>query len=181
MQKLVAIAFAAASLLAGPAVFVGSSSSALAQQQCKGPGVPEAWLRPGGYCEQLNNLGSTIEQPKDECNFYLPLEMMLVSSLAYGERVHVADGDCTHELNPLCGSLGLAARRTGVALGALRLPLFLAQEFRGLDRERRPGGRDADRDGQRHRGDDHRDDDQRIDVEVDLEDELDEGPGTDDR
>jgi hypothetical protein len=91
MKKFVAIAFAAASLLAGPAVLVGTSSSAFAQQQCEGSNVPEGWKRPGGFCEQLNNLGSTIEQPKDDCNYSYLLEAMLVSSLAYGTRVEVAE------------------------------------------------------------------------------------------
>jgi hypothetical protein len=91
VKKFVAIAFAAASLLAGPAVLLGTSSSAFAQQQCEG-NVPEAWKRPGGYCEQLNNLGSTIEQPDDECNYQL-----LISSLEleYGESVLVAE-DCNY-------------------------------------------------------------------------------------
>jgi hypothetical protein len=91
MKKSVAIAFAAASLLAGPAVLAGTSSSAFAQQPCQGSYVPEAWLRPGGFCEQINNRGSTIEQHKDDCDNYLPLEMMLVSTLAYGERAEVAE------------------------------------------------------------------------------------------
>jgi hypothetical protein len=89
MKKFVAIAFAAVSLMAGPAVFVGTSSSALAQQQCEGPGVPEAWLRPGGFCEQLNG-GSLAKQPNEKCTPLPGKEALLVLPLAYGERVHVA-------------------------------------------------------------------------------------------
>jgi hypothetical protein len=94
LKKFVAIAFAAASLLAGPAVFVGTSSSAVAQQQCLSPDVPEGWKRPGGFCEQLNDLGSTIEQPKDECTY----QMIFISSLKlkYGESVLVAEADCDY-------------------------------------------------------------------------------------
>ena len=88
MKKFVALAFAAASLMTAPVAFVASSSGALAQQQCEGPDVPEAWLRPGGFCEQLNNKGSMIEQP-DDCDY--ELELMLVSSLEHGMRVHVAE------------------------------------------------------------------------------------------
>jgi hypothetical protein len=95
MKKFVAIAFAAVSLMAGPAVFVGTSSSALAQQQCEGPGVPEAWLRPGGFCEQLGG-GSLVEQP-NECPGTYHLEAMVtISTLAYGESILVAEEEC-HE------------------------------------------------------------------------------------
>jgi hypothetical protein len=90
MKKFVALAFAAASLMTAPVAFVATSSSALAQQQCLGPDVPEGWLRPGGFCDQLNNKGSVIEQDTDDCN-YLLLEALQVSSLAYGARVHVAE------------------------------------------------------------------------------------------
>ncbi len=92
MQKFVAIAFAAVSLMAGPAVFVGTSSRALAQQQCEGPGVPEAWLRPGGFCEQLNG-GSLVEQPDEECRPYYSLAL-LSAPLAYGESILVAEEEC---------------------------------------------------------------------------------------
>jgi hypothetical protein len=87
MKKFVALAFAAASLMTAPVAFVASSSGALAQQQCEGPDVPEAWLRPGGFCEQLNNKGSMIEQP-DDCEYP---EIMIVSSFEPGMRVHVAE------------------------------------------------------------------------------------------
>jgi hypothetical protein len=73
MKKFIALAFAAASLMTAPVAFVATSSSALAQQQCLGPDVPEAWLRPGGFCEQLNNKGSTIGQDADDCHYELEL------------------------------------------------------------------------------------------------------------
>jgi hypothetical protein len=91
MKKFVALAFAAASLMTAPVAFVATSSSALAQQQCVGSDVPEGWLRPGGFCDQLNHKGSVIEQETDDCNYQLQLELLQVSSLAYGARVHVAE------------------------------------------------------------------------------------------
>jgi hypothetical protein len=94
MKKFVALAFAAASLMTAPVAFVATSSGAFAQQQCLGPNVPEGWLRPGGFCEQLNNKGSMIEQP-DECIYDPVKEALLLLPLAYGERLHVATSeDC---------------------------------------------------------------------------------------
>jgi hypothetical protein len=95
MKKFVALAFAVVSVMAGPAVFVGTSSSAMAQQQCEGPGVPEAWLRPGGFCEQLGS-GSLVEQPNDDCPSYYLLDKISLRSLEleYGQAVLVAEEDC---------------------------------------------------------------------------------------
>ncbi len=87
MKKFVAIAFAAVSLMASPAVFVSMSSSALAQAAC-GPDAPEAWKRPGGYCEQLNG-GSLVEQQPDECSYRI--DMLGLLDLKYGGSVLVAD------------------------------------------------------------------------------------------
>jgi hypothetical protein len=89
MKKFVALAFAAASLMTAPVAFVATSSSALAQQQCLGPDVPEGWLRPGGFCDQLNNKGSVIEQDTEDCDYEIGI--MLLSSIAEGERLLVAD------------------------------------------------------------------------------------------
>ena len=101
MKNLVAIAFAAASLMTAPVAFVATSSGAFAQQQCVGPDVPEAWLRPGGFCEQLNNKGSTIGQDNDDCPS--PGIEMLVSALEldYGKRLLVAE-NCEPPCQLLC-------------------------------------------------------------------------------
>jgi hypothetical protein len=90
MKNLLAIAFAAATLMAAPVAFVGTTSGALAQQQCEGPDVPEAWLRSGGFCEQLNNKGSTIGQDSD-CPSYPLVEAMLASQGAHGAAILVAE------------------------------------------------------------------------------------------
>jgi hypothetical protein len=95
MQKFVAIAFAALSLMAAPAAFVGTSSGALAQAVC-GPDVPETWKRPGGYCEQLG-AGSLVEEPDDCRNYPVKEAMMMISSLAYGESILVAE-ECRYAL-----------------------------------------------------------------------------------
>ncbi len=73
MKKFVALAFAAASLMTAPVALVATSSGAVAQQQCLGPDVPEGWLRPGGFCEHLNNKGSTIQQDTDDCDYEIEL------------------------------------------------------------------------------------------------------------
>jgi hypothetical protein len=90
MKKFVALAFAAASLMTAPVAFVATSSGAFAQQQCEGPNVPEAWLRPGGFCEQLNNKGSTIGQD-DDCPSYPLVEAMLASQGAHGAAILVTE------------------------------------------------------------------------------------------
>ena len=90
MKKFVALAFAAASLMTAPVAFVATSSGAFAQQQCLGPNVPEGWLRPGGFCEQLNNKGSMIQQP-DECEY--ELEALVVLQRDVGATILVAE-DC---------------------------------------------------------------------------------------
>jgi hypothetical protein len=77
MKKFVALAFAAASLMTAPVALVATSSSAFAQQQCLGPDVPEGWLRPGGFCDQLNNKGSVIEQDTDDCRYEIELTSAL--------------------------------------------------------------------------------------------------------
>jgi hypothetical protein len=57
--------------------------------------VPEAWLRPGGFCEQLNG-GSLVEQPNECPSYYLLESMVTISSLNYGESILVAEEEC-HE------------------------------------------------------------------------------------
>ncbi len=92
MKKFVAIAFAAASILAGPAIVVSTSSSALAATEC-GPDVPEEWLRPGGFCEQAGSNKSLVE-PLESCE--IPYLELLISSLEfeYGEAILVAEQEC---------------------------------------------------------------------------------------
>ncbi len=73
MKKFVALAFAAASLMTAPVALVATSSGAVAQQQCLGADVPEGWLRPGGFCDQLSNKGSVIGQDTDDCDYEIEL------------------------------------------------------------------------------------------------------------
>lgn len=68
MKKIIALALMTASLaafpVATPAFAVDTSISALC-----GPDGPEAYKRPGGYCEQIGSNNSLVE-PKDGCTYY---------------------------------------------------------------------------------------------------------------
>jgi hypothetical protein len=97
MKKFVALAFAAASLMTAPVAFVATSSSALAQQQCLGPDVPEGWLRPGGFCDQLSNKGSVIEQDTDDCEYQI--ELLSALQRETGATVLVAE-NCEIDYGP---------------------------------------------------------------------------------
>ncbi len=96
LKKFVALAFAAASLMTAPVALVATSSGAIAQQQCLGPDVPEGWLRPGGFCEQLNNKGSVIEQDTD-CDYQI--ELLGALQREKGATVLVAE-DCEVDHGP---------------------------------------------------------------------------------
>jgi hypothetical protein len=91
LKNILAIALLVASAAAFPVatpVFADSSTNALC-----GPGAPEGYKRPGGYCEQLDNKGSLVEQ--DDCdNYYLeslatlkPGEVILVAENCYEVKV----------------------------------------------------------------------------------------------
>ena len=84
MKKILAITLLIASTAAFPAAtpaFADSSTNALC-----GPDAPEGYKRPGGYCEQLDNKGSLIEQP--DCD-YVPLKA--IAALKAGEVILVAE------------------------------------------------------------------------------------------
>jgi len=77
MKKILAVALLIASVGAIPSVtpaFADSSNDPLC-----GPDAPEGYKRPGGYCEQIDNKGSLVEQ-NDSCN-YLPAEVMVEIAL----------------------------------------------------------------------------------------------------
>lgn len=54
MKNIIATVFAVASLAASPLPGFAASSADV----CSGPNVPEAWLRPGGYCDQAHSPGT---------------------------------------------------------------------------------------------------------------------------
>lgn len=92
MKKLILTAFIASSLITGPGMLI-TSTGAMAQRVC-GPDVPEAWLRPGGFCDGVA-AGKSLTLPgggDEGCTSYEP-PIELLSSLTdfkKGERVHVA-------------------------------------------------------------------------------------------
>ena len=85
MKNILAITLLVASTAAFPLatpVFADSSTNALC-----GPDAPDGYKRPGGYCEQLDNKGSLVEQ--DDCDYnYVPA---VLATLEQGEIILVAD------------------------------------------------------------------------------------------
>ncbi|OEO32444.1 hypothetical protein VW23_011520 [Devosia insulae DS-56] len=89
MKKILAIALLLATSAAFPVatpVLADSSASALC-----GPGAPEGYKRPGGYCEQLDQ-GSLVQSEKD-CNYVIE---SLLGAMRSGETLLVAD-NCYYE------------------------------------------------------------------------------------
>lgn len=72
MKKIIALALVAASLtafpVATPAFAVDTGISALC-----GPDGPEAYKRPGGYCEQIGSNSSLVERQEEDCFPFLNL------------------------------------------------------------------------------------------------------------
>jgi hypothetical protein len=92
MKKLILTAFIASSLITGPGMLM-TSTGALAQRSC-GPDAPEAWFRPGGYCDGIA-AGKSLTLPgggDEGCTSYEFPEVVLQSMADFkkGERVHVA-------------------------------------------------------------------------------------------
>jgi hypothetical protein len=90
LKKILAVALLLATSAAFPIatpVFADSSTNPLCA-----PDAPEAYKRPGGYCEQLDQ-GSLVQSEKD-CNYVI--ESML-ATLKPGETILVAD-NCYYEV-----------------------------------------------------------------------------------
>ena len=85
MRKLVACLFAAAAMGAAPMPSLADTNVAVV---C-GPGVPEAWTRPGGYCEKING-GGSLSTFVDGCEV-----LVTTRPIEFGEGVLVAalDGE----------------------------------------------------------------------------------------
>ncbi|MBN9307708.1 hypothetical protein [Devosia sp.] len=85
MKKFLAVTLLLASAAAFPAATPALADSST-NPLC-GPDAPEGYKRPGGYCEQIDNKGSLIEQ--DGCDYRL--EKMVFGVLPLGQFVQVAD------------------------------------------------------------------------------------------
>ena len=91
MKKFIAIALLLASSAAFPVatpVLADSSTNPLC-----GPGAPESYKRPGGYCEQLDQ-GSLVQSDKDDCTHLIE---SLRAALTSDETLQVAD-NCYYEV-----------------------------------------------------------------------------------
>ncbi|MDB5541299.1 MAG: hypothetical protein JWQ89_3026 [Devosia sp.] len=90
MKKILAVTLFLASAAAFPVatpVFADSSTNPLC-----GPDAPEGYKRPGGYCEQIDNKNSLVEDDSD-CEYYVealaalkPGEVLLVADNCYPEK-----------------------------------------------------------------------------------------------
>jgi hypothetical protein len=89
MQKIIALALIASSLVAFPVATPSIAVEKGIQALC-GPDAPEAYKREGGYCDQVGANSSLVET--DDCNYYyvpssfelgLPVEQQLVAANCY--------------------------------------------------------------------------------------------------
>lgn len=118
MKNLIIAAFTAASLLAGPGAIV-TATSALAACDAN---APDAWKRPGGFCDQMG--GGSLSKPvpagpEDGC-YDGPVVLQEIAMLEKGARIHVA-ADCG-------GCVDLApAAYGGANQAAARLQLVLCE------------------------------------------------------
>lgn len=89
MNKMLAVTLLIATAAAFPVATPSLAGTAVAANDglC-GPNGPEAYKRPGGYCEQVNNKGSLLES--EDCP-PLPVEKLMSSLLEQGKPVLVAD------------------------------------------------------------------------------------------
>lgn len=90
MKKILAVALLLATSAAFPVatpVLADSSTNPLC-----GPDAPEAYKRPGGYCEQLDQ--GSLFQPEEDCDYVI--ESML-ATLKSGETILVAD-NCSYQV-----------------------------------------------------------------------------------
>ncbi len=90
MNKLILSAFVASSLLSGPGLLIGSTSAFA--QDC-GPDAPEAWFRPGGYCDAIaagKSLTGPVDPGCDEPYPHYPVLKLSMADFNKGERVDVA-------------------------------------------------------------------------------------------
>jgi len=90
LKKILAVALLLATSAAFPVatpVLADSSTNPLC-----GPDAPEAYKRPGGYCEQLDQ--GSLFQPEEDCDYVI--ESML-ATLKSGETILVAD-NCSYQV-----------------------------------------------------------------------------------
>lgn len=74
MQKIIALALLAASIVAFPVATPSFAFDASKSTLC-GPDAPEGYKRPGGYCDTITENKSLIET-EEGCTPYLPTRFM---------------------------------------------------------------------------------------------------------
>ncbi len=87
MHKIIAVALLTASLAAFPAALPSFAAQAANDGLC-GPDGPEAYKRPGGYCEQVDNKGSLVEPTEGDCEWLKKLAS--TETFEAGEPILVA-------------------------------------------------------------------------------------------
>jgi hypothetical protein len=91
LKKFIAVAFILSSVFVAPGLMVTGASA----ETC-GPGVPEAWTRPGGFCDQLE--GGSLSHPNAGCSSYEYVFPVSFGRMVPGARVNVAEAciiDCS--------------------------------------------------------------------------------------
>lgn len=86
MQKIIALALVATSLVAFPVATPSFAVDKGIQALCS-PDAPEAYKRAGGYCDQVGSNDSLVETEDCDYNHYLP---SLFDLKAPAEKVTVA-------------------------------------------------------------------------------------------
>ena len=104
MKSLVLTAFAAASILSSPGMVLATTFET-ASIGCDGE-VPEAWRRPGGYCDQASSTDSLIEPPTTEPETILcVVDAWQLIRLEHGMRIDVATPILCNPCGPSYGSI----------------------------------------------------------------------------
>jgi hypothetical protein len=117
MNKFIAAAFVLSSLIAAPGVAVTGASA----QAC-GPDVPEAWTRPGGFCDQRggSSLSIPITPGCTDYEYIFPLKA--IQPRDAGGRVHVAD-TCIIDCSAYEASFDLPVMQKGDRARVADVPL----------------------------------------------------------
>lgn len=89
MQKIIALALVASSLVAFPVATPSFAVESGIQAHC-GPDAPESYKRPGGYCDQVGSNNSLVQPDDKECiyletrfNLNAPARLQLAAVYCY--------------------------------------------------------------------------------------------------
>ena len=84
LKRFITAAFVLSSIFVSPGIIVTEAGA----QGC-GPGVPDAWTRPGGFCDQLG--GRSLSLPNEGRPYQYILPVSSLGTTGPDIRVHVAE------------------------------------------------------------------------------------------